>query len=107
MPEKDPQFLSLFHTALAAGMMIVGGCLRCAQKYIEGKEFHFGEFLFELVSSLFVGMIFYLIARGFNTPEFTAVGISTTMSYFGTKALTLIYKQVEKRRKASDPSFCL
>lgn len=97
MPEKDPQMLSVFHTLLASGMFLVSGALRHTQKMIEGKPFHFGEFLFELVSSLFVGMAFYLIARGFGTPEFTSVGISATMSYFGTKALSLIYKQAEKR----------
>lgn len=97
MLDKDPQSLSLFHTALAAGMMLLGGGLRYVQKVIEGKPFSFREFLFELCSSLFVGMVFYLIARGLSTPEFVSVGISAAMSYFGTKALTLVYKQAEKR----------
>lgn len=69
MLDKDPQSLSLFHTALAAGMMLLGGGLRHVQKVIEGKPFSFREFLFELCSSLFVGMVFYLIARGLSTPN--------------------------------------
>ncbi|WP_277030262.1 phage holin family protein [Turicimonas muris] len=97
MPEKDPQFLSFFHTTLALAMFLFGGVLRCTQKIIEGKEFKFGEFIFELISSLFVGMIFYLLARGLGAAEFVAVGISATMSYFGTKALSIVYKQLEKK----------
>ena len=97
MPEKDPQTLSLFHTALAFGMFAMSAVLRYTQKLFEGKVFRFSEFLFELISSLFVGMTFYLISRGFGLPEFTSVGISATMSYFGTKALSLIYKAAEKR----------
>lgn len=96
MPEKDPQVLSLFHSVLAMVMFLMSGLLRCTQKIIEGKEFKFSEFFFELFSSIFVGTVFYLIARGFGTPEFVSVGISATMSYFGTKALSLVYKQFEK-----------
>ncbi len=95
MLEKDPQTLSAFHTVLSLVLFGIGGVLRHAQKLIEGKPFSIGEFIFEVISSLFVGSVFYLILRG--VAELTSVGLSTTMSYFGTRALLIIFKTVEKR----------
>lgn len=97
MLEKDPQTLSAFHTVLSLVLFGIGGVLRHAQKLIEGKPFNIGEFIFEVISSLFVGSVFYLILRGVGVAELTSVGLSTTMSYFGTRALLIIFKTVEKR----------
>lgn len=72
MPEKDPQNLSAFHTVLPLVLFGVGGVLRHAQKLIEGKPFNIGEFIFEVISSLFTGSAFYLILRGVRVAELTS-----------------------------------
>lgn len=73
MPEKDPHNLSVFHTMLSLVLFGIGGVLRHAQKLIEGKPFNIGEFIFEVISSLFVGSVFYLILRGVCVAELTSV----------------------------------
>lgn len=73
MPEKDPQNLSVFHTVLSLILFGIGSVLRHAQKLIEGKPFNIGEFIFEVISSLFVGSVFYLILRGVCVAELTSV----------------------------------
>ncbi|WP_289185812.1 hypothetical protein [uncultured Parasutterella sp.] len=73
MPEKDPHNLSVFHTVLSLVLFGIGGVLRHAQKLIEGKPFNIGEFIFEVISSLFVGSVFYLILRGVGVAELTSV----------------------------------
>ncbi len=79
MPEKDPQNLSVFHTVLSLVLFGIGGVLRHAQKLIEGKPFNIGEFIFEVISSLFVGSVFYLILRG------VGVGVAELTSVWGLK----------------------
>lgn len=87
MPKKDPQFLSFF-IRLSPSDVFVRRSASAYKKISTGKEFKFGEFVFEPISTLFVGMIFYLLARGVDVAEFVAVGISATMCNFGTKALS-------------------
>ncbi|WP_251569450.1 hypothetical protein [Parasutterella muris] len=79
MPEKDPQNLSVFHTVLSLVLFGISGVLRHAQKLIEGKPFNIGEFIFEVISSLFVGSVFYLILRG------VGVGVAELTSVWGLK----------------------
>lgn len=73
MPEKDPQNLSVFHTVLSLVLFGIGSVLRHAQKLIEGRPFNIGEFIFEVISSLFIGSVFYLILRGVCVAELTSV----------------------------------
>lgn len=80
MLDKAPQNLSVFHTALASAMFLLSCGLRYAQKLFKGKPFRFGEFLFELISSVFVGTSFYLIFKGLGLADFTAEEISSDYS---------------------------
>ena len=97
MPEKDPQFLSFFHTTLALAMFLFGGALRCTQKIIEGKEFKFGEFVFELISSLFVGIIFYLLARGLGALSSLPLGFPRPCLILERKPCQLSTNSLRKR----------
>lgn len=58
---------------LSLVLLGIGGVLRHAQKLIEGKPFNIEEFIFEVISSLFVGSVFYLILRGVGVAELTSV----------------------------------
>lgn len=105
MPEKDPTSYSLLTYAWVFLLSILGGVVSFMRKLHEGhtRAFNFVEFMGELVTSAFAGVItFWLCESSGVSPLITAalVGVS---GHAGSRAIFLLEDFMKSRFPGPKP----
>jgi hypothetical protein len=55
------------------------------------NDFHFGEFLVAVCTSILSGIAAFFVLKGMDCPDVAIAGIVGLVSYFGTKSLVIMY----------------
>lgn len=105
MPEKDPTSYTLLTYAWVIALSFVGGMVSFTRKVRDGvaRKFNFTEFIGEIVTSGFVGVItFWLCEWSGVHPLLTAalVGIS---GHMGSRAIFKLEQLVERFIESRQP----
>ena len=99
MPEKDPTSYSFLTYGWVFGLAILGGVVSFMRKLQDGhaRAFNFIEFIGEIVTSAFAGVItFWLCEHSNLSPLMTAalVGVS---GHMGSRAIFMAEKWLAKQ----------
>jgi hypothetical protein len=87
--------------AFVLGLSFIAGTLRYWGCVIQGRKFSVRECLLELLTSAFVSIVVYMLCTGCGLTEYIAISLSGVASYFGTRALSLVFNFVEDRANPS------
>lgn len=88
-PEKDPSNYHWATYAWVAALSMWGGMVSFLRKYREGavRPFNFTEFVGELVTSAFIGVITFWLCEWSETPRLLAAVMIAISGHMGSRGL--------------------
>ena len=89
MPDKDPQAWSLVTWALVTGLAVLGGGVSFYRKVQQGiaRRFNFAEFIGELFTSAFAGIVTALLCQYANLPVVLTAAMCGIAGHMGGRAI--------------------
>jgi len=98
MPDKNPESFQLITYAWVIGLSILGGIVSFFQKVKKGQTriFNIVEFIGEVVTSAFVGIVTFYLCQASHMDELTTAGIVAISGHMGSRALFLLERYIER-----------
>jgi len=99
MPEKSPENYTWMTYAWVFGLSALGGVVSFIRKFKEGhvRAFNFVEFVGELVTSAFAGVITFWLCEWAKIPPLMTAALVGIAGHMGSRAIFLLEKWVEMR----------
>lgn len=99
MPEKDPSTYSLLTYAWVSIMAMLGGGVSYWRKVRVGLRHPFSltEFVGEIVTSGFVGIITFWLCEAGNIPPLITAAMVGVSGHMGSRAIFIFERWVEKK----------
>lgn len=99
MPEKSPENYTLLTYAWVFGLSALGGFVSFMRKVKEGKAraWNFVEFVGEIVTSAFAGVITFWLCEWARIPPLMTAAMVGIAGHMGSRAIYLLEKWAEQR----------
>lgn len=99
MPEKDPTTYSLITYAWVFAVSIWGGVVNYSRKRRMGliERFSITEFIGELMTSAFAGLITFFLCEWSKTPPMLAAALIAISGHMGSRLIFMLEKHLQQR----------
>lgn len=99
MDRPDPTNFSLLTYAWVLGLSVWGGAINFFHKLRSGvaRPFNLSEFLGEICTSAFVGLVTFWLAERAGLDRLTSAALIAVSGHMGSRALFRIERALEKR----------
>lgn len=98
-PEKDPTNYSLITYAWVTAVAVIGGVVNFHRKMREGatRAFNLTEFIGELITSAFAGILTFWLCEWSNTPPLLSAVFIAISGHMGSRAIFGLEKWAERK----------
>lgn len=98
MPEKDPTNYELITYVWVLGLASLGGIVSFMRKLKAGnvRAFNLMEFIGEIVTSAFVGVITFYLCEAANMSQVLTAAFVGISGHMGSRAIFMLEKKLEK-----------
>ena len=97
MPEKDPNSWASLRAVLPILFGAGGGVIRYYCLIKSGRTFKFFEFVGDMLSSIFVGCVLYMLAEGLAQPTGISAVCAAIGGNMGARAFQIVESFFEKK----------
>ena len=99
MPEKDPTTYSMLTYAWVILVSVWGGAVSYARKRRLNliERFSITEFIGELMTSAFTGLITFFICEWSNTPAMLSAAFIAISGHMGSRLIFMLEKHLQQR----------
>lgn len=97
MPEKDPNSWASLRAVLPILFGAGGGVIRYYYLIKSGRTFKFFEFVGDMLSSIFVGCVLYMLAEGLAQPTEISAVCAAIGGNMGARAFQIVESFFEKK----------